>query len=84
MSKRTLKIEEHGTTYKPARRPSMIRLKGQWLRDAGFAPGQSVELTVVSPGVIELRLTPIGKLPDPEAAAIMGRIDRAMAKTEIV
>lgn len=54
--KRRLKIEEQGTRYTPAKRPAMIRLKGQWLRAAGFAPGASVELTVISPGVIEIRL----------------------------
>ena len=53
---RRLKVEEHGTAYKPGRRTSQVRLKGRWLVDAGFPSGTSVLVTVVSPGVIELRL----------------------------
>jgi len=55
MSKRKLKIESHAREY-GRKGGSMIRIKGQWLTRAGFPPGASVELTVCSPGVIELRL----------------------------
>ncbi len=82
MSKRKLKVEELGTRYNPAKRPASIRLKGQWLRAAGFAPGSTVELTVISPGVIEIRISPEIRR-DPNALRIMARIDRAMAQTEI-
>jgi hypothetical protein len=80
--KRKLKVEELATRYKPATRPASIRLKGQWLRAAGFAPGATVELTVVSPGVIEIRICPPIQR-DQTALAIMARIDAAMAKTAI-
>jgi hypothetical protein len=35
---------------------SEIRIRGQWLTRAGFPPGTSVLLTVISPGVVEIRL----------------------------
>jgi len=60
--KRKLKVEELGARYKPASRPASIRLKGQWLRAAGFTPGATVDLTVISPGVIEIRISPPVKL----------------------
>ena len=34
---------------------SGLRLKGRWLMNAGFFPGQKTAVTVLSPGVIELR-----------------------------
>lgn len=53
--KRKLRVEEHNASFGkiPA---STIRLKGHWLRKLGFAPGASVELTAISPGVLEIRL----------------------------
>jgi hypothetical protein len=32
-----------------------IRLTGRWLERAGFRPGNHVQVTCASPGVIELR-----------------------------
>jgi len=78
---RTLKIEEHGQDGRAYRkRPCpKIRLKGHWLQAAGFSPGASVELTVISPGVIEIRVCSPVQL-DGRAFRIMGQIDRAMEK----
>lgn len=55
MSKRTLKIEERGD-YSERKTFPAVRLKGKWLQSAGFPAGKHLELTVISPGVIELRV----------------------------
>jgi hypothetical protein len=51
---RTLKIEADGDFSKGLIKPK-IRITGQWLERAGFSPGNRVQVTCVSPGVIELR-----------------------------
>ncbi len=51
---RTLKIEADGDCWKGLIKPK-IRLMGGWLERAGFSPGNRVQVTCVSPGVIELR-----------------------------
>jgi len=51
---RTLKIEETGDFWNGITLPK-IRLMGRWLERAGFNPGSHVQVTCVSPGVIELR-----------------------------
>ena len=53
-SVRRLKIEAGGDTWKKLIKPK-IRLTGRWLERAGFRPGNHVQVTCVSPGVIELR-----------------------------
>jgi hypothetical protein len=61
---RKLKVE----AFRPVAREngSTIRLKGQWLKRLGFAPGSSVELTAVGPGVLEIRLcSPASQLSAP-------------------
>lgn len=52
---RRLKIEADGDFWKGAPKPK-IRLTGRWLEKAGFIPNNHVEVTCVSPGLIELRL----------------------------
>jgi hypothetical protein len=54
--KRKIKIEEHGDSYAKGGTMPKVRLKGRWLQAAGFNPGAHIELTVISPGVIELRV----------------------------
>jgi hypothetical protein len=56
--RRILTIENMGDAWR-RKVFSGIRLKGQWLTSAGFHPGHRVAVTVVSRGVMELRL--IGK-----------------------
>jgi hypothetical protein len=51
---RTLKIEADGDPWKGLIKPK-IRLMGRWLEQAGFSPGNRVEVTCVSPGLIQLR-----------------------------
>lgn len=53
-SVRQLKIEADGDAWKGLLKPK-IRLIGRWLERAGFKPGNQVQVTCVSPGVIELR-----------------------------
>lgn len=54
MSTRTLKIEERGD-YHYRRTFPAIRIKGKWLRIAGFIPGQRISLNITAPGVMEVR-----------------------------
>ena len=54
---RTLKIEPLGDPWR-GKRFSGIRLKGRWLTNAGFPPGERVAVTVVSPGSLHLRIVP--------------------------
>jgi hypothetical protein len=56
---RTIKIEACGDFWKGSIKPK-IRLTGRWLERAGFPPGQRVEVTCVSPGMIELRSCRVG------------------------
>lgn len=76
------KINEPPTMNATASVASAINLDANWLRAAGFAPGTVVELTAISPGVIEIRICPPIQR-DQTALEIMARIDGAMAKTEI-
>jgi hypothetical protein len=50
---RRIKIEELGDVAKKRTAP-YIRLKGQWLKRAGFPPGSHVQLILVAPGKLEL------------------------------
>ncbi len=68
--------------YRESRVPQ-VRLKGKWLQAAGLAPGQHIQITVCSPGVIELRLI---EAPEARAArlgaeflATAQRLDAAIA-----
>ena len=51
---RTLKIEAEGDFWKGPIKPK-IRLMGRWLEQAGFSPGDRVEVTCIGRGLIELR-----------------------------
>jgi hypothetical protein len=53
-SVRKLKIEAEGDAWKGLIKPK-IRLMGRWLERAGFRPGNHVQVTCVTPGMIELR-----------------------------
>lgn len=61
---RTLKIEEEGDFWRGKTKPK-IRLKGLWLQQAGFQPGNRVNVNCVAHGVLELRST---FLPQDESA----------------
>ena len=54
MNTRMLKIEEDGDFWKGKIKPK-IRLKGYWLEQAGFKPGNHVTVKSIAHGVIELR-----------------------------
>lgn len=68
--KRKLTVENFAADYrsKPA---SIIRLKGNWLAQAGFHPGATVELCAISPGVIEIRVCGPASLTR-ESFSVMG------------
>ncbi len=52
--RRTLTIEEALT---PAKTPiALIRLRGRWLRELGFLPGQRVAIQPLVPGFMVLRV----------------------------
>jgi hypothetical protein len=53
--KRSLAIEELGTSFQVEKRVPLVRLKGHWLKAAGFPAGKRVTVTCLSPGVMELR-----------------------------
>jgi len=55
---RTLTIEDFNPNGKvrPASAASLIRLKGRWLKDAGFHSGAQVAVSNPSAGIIELRV----------------------------
>jgi len=71
--KRSLAIEELGTSFQAAKRVPLVRLKGHWLKAAGFAVGNRVTVTCLSPGVIELRAGDIPQTPEPCAAHLVNR-----------
>lgn len=51
---RRLKIEAVGD-FSAGRVKPKIRLTGQWLERAGFSPGEHVRISLVAPGVMQLR-----------------------------
>jgi hypothetical protein len=76
--RRILRIENMGDVWR-GNVVSSIRLKGQWLTSAGFHPGERVAVTMVSPGVLEIRLVAEGeadcrsKLPVRDAGTESGQ-----------
>ena len=54
MNSRTLKIEADGDPWQGCIKPK-IRLRGRWLEQAGFKPGNRVTVRCVSTGFMELR-----------------------------
>lgn len=80
--KRKLRVEEFnpGCKYK-AKPAAQVRLKGQWLQAAGFPPGMTVLVTVISHGVIELRLQGV-RAADGHYLIAAERLDVALAKAK--
>ena len=78
MKRRTLKIEERGDYFAKKTTP-VVRLKGRWLQAAGFPAGRHLQLTVISPGVIELRVMRMARAPSPEFQMAAMRLDHAIA-----
>ena len=66
MPKRKLKVEEFNPrgNYRTVGTASTLRLKGKWLQQAGFPAGATVELTAISPGVIEIRIHPVSEVKE--------------------
>jgi len=55
MNLRRLKVEAMGECFGRPVTKTMIRLKGRWLKEAGFDPGRQIEVIVESPGRLLLR-----------------------------
>jgi hypothetical protein len=83
---RKITVEAHGgnqmsEAYRHHAVPK-VRLKGKWLAEAGLAPGSQIEVTVISRGVIELRL--IEPRPaDPQFARACGVLDAVLSKAYV-
>lgn len=52
---RTLSVTDTGDYHQKLVKPQIL-LKGKWLLDAGFEPGQKVEITKKSAGKLEITL----------------------------
>jgi hypothetical protein len=59
MNSRRLKIEPHDEQCGRRLTKALIRLKGRWLREAGFQPGQHLEVVCIAPGRLVLQTTPM-------------------------
>ena len=55
MNLRRLKVEPMGEHFGQAVTKTMIRLKGRWLKEAGFDPGRQIEVICERPGRLILR-----------------------------
>ena len=82
---RLLTVEEFGDAFQarvlPTRLASQIRLKGQWLKRFGFPAGALAKVTIVSPGVLDIRLITESETPEQKIARlqVMQRLDTAIA-----
>lgn len=57
MNPRILKIEEDGDFWLKKTKPK-IRLMGRWLEQMGFPPHRHVVVTMIQPGLLQLKLKP--------------------------
>lgn len=57
MNPRSIKVEADGDTWKKKIKPK-IRLMGRWLEQMGFPPGRRVEVSLIEPGVLQIKLKP--------------------------
>ena len=53
---RILTIESFNPKLRNSSDASLLRLKGNWLKQAGFLSGEQVTVSNPSPGIIELRV----------------------------
>ena len=64
----------------PTKLASQIRLKGQWLKRSGFPAGSLAKVTIVSPGVLDIRLVTQSETPEQMSRLqVMQRLDSAIA-----
>lgn len=87
MDKRILKIEpfeEGPPPFQRDRAGSQIRLKGQWLKAAGFHPGASVSVESEHAGIIIIRLNNAVEMTaaDPEFQRVCAGLDAACATVD--
>ena len=81
---RLLTVEEFGDAFQarvlPTRLASQIRLKGQWLKRSGFPAGSLAKVTLVSPGVLDIRLITQSETSEQKIARlqVMQQLDSAV------
>ena len=75
MKTRTFKVMEPLMTGAGAH----LRFRGQWLVEAGFTPGMTVQASCLSPGVMELRVVSPNLQPSPEYLRAVADLNRALA-----
>jgi Fe2+ transport system protein FeoA len=76
---RRIKVESFQYDYNTPSK-SLLRIKGRWLTALGFTPGSSVELTAVSPGVLEIRLCTPSQLRSEDFTNLIDRLTVATVK----
>lgn len=76
---RSLAIEESGTNYR-RERASLIRLRGRWLRAAGFTPGQRVSVQVEQGRLVIVPADQQSRAADDSFTITCQRLDRALAQ----
>jgi hypothetical protein len=82
--KRSLAIEELGTSFQVEQRVPLVRLKGHWLKAAGFTACKRVTVTCLSPGIMELRAETVSAMPEGCAVrlAVQAEFDAASVYRE--
>jgi len=82
---RLLTVEPFGDAFQarvlPTKLASQIRLKGQWLKRSGFPAGSLAKVTLVSPGVLDIRLITQSETSEQKIAhqQAMQQLDSAIA-----
>jgi hypothetical protein len=59
-------------------RGAHLRFRGQWLVEAGFLPGATVEVNPISPGRMELRVVSPNRAPDPQYLDAIAALTRVL------
>lgn len=61
-----------------SQRGSELRLRGDWLRAAGFSPGDRCEVVPVSPGVLQVTIK-AERPADPVFLSALARLEKVVA-----
>jgi hypothetical protein len=67
-------------TERSAKLPPMIKLGGQWLVDAGFTPGQRVEVAITGSGELIIRRQQVTSI-EAERQSLIAQFDKVMQAT---
>jgi hypothetical protein len=75
MKTRTFKVMEAMATENGAH----LRFRGQWLVEAGFHPGMTIDAICISPGVMELRVVSPNRIPSEDYTQACAALNRVLA-----